>query len=280
MGGEMEPIVLEISAQDQNRLCDRDTRAFFAASRFYNPAISLWFTQANTVLRKNQYIAFHQNYFFGLSRFAKGVKTESPKEAIKGLELLFNAIGPVRFKEFILFEGIFRDTAFLVNQESPIQIAVRNSHLPQNLILKFPDEKPFNIDAVKKLPLIDDGSIEIQIDSIQGNGMVGALILPKDCLSQIIAPSIEIFFESGNSKRPKEALMKLFNGMENIETPSIRSLDCANPFSQLITGVFEPGFNAFFQSIECLLNGEFVSVYHKKIARPNKAIQSIFRYQN
>jgi hypothetical protein len=265
----MEPVVLEVNEQEQKFLYEKGHRAYFAASRFYNPAITLWFTSSNTVLRKDHWLAFNKNYFHGLSLYAQGVMKKELKEVIKGLKSLSDAVGYIDFKEFILFNGIFQDTVLLVNPNGRIQITVKRPKLSKTLVFRLPDEIPLDFKTVKTLPVVDDDSIKLQVDPVQEKDTVGAVILPEDYLKQIKNLSLKRFSESESGKRPKDFLFELFDCRENVDTKEIGSLDFTNPFSQILSCNFEPEYNAFVNALECLVNDEFNFRWHSIKKQPS-----------
>jgi hypothetical protein len=258
----MEPVVLEVNAQEHKLLYEKGHRAYFGASRFYNPAITLWFTSANTVLRKDYWLAFNKNYFGGLSLYVQGVMKKELKEVIKGLKSLSDAVGYIDFKEFILFNGIFQDTVLLVNPNGRIQITVKYPKLPKPLVLRLPDEIPLDFKTVKTLPIVDDDSTKLQVDPIQEKEIVGAVILPEEYLKQLKNLSLKRLSESGSGKRPKDVLIELIDGRENVNTKEIGSLNFTNPFSQILSCNFEPEYNAFENALECLDNAKFNASLH------------------
>lgn len=266
----MEPFVLEITEQTQQRLCERDVRSYFSASRFYNPAISLFFTQGNLALRKDKYIAFHRNYFVGLSRYARGVLKKELREIIKGLQLLCDAIGTFQFKDFLLFDGIFQDSVLLVNPHGRIQLSAKCAQMSNPLSLIFPDENPFDPDSAKAFPIVDDDSIELQIDSIPVRRTAGAIILPRNYFQQFGNTSIRVLYESGAGKKSKDDVIELFGGRENIDTNVIGSLAFPNPFSQILSCNLASENNAFANALECLRSGGFKSAFQESNKGINK----------
>jgi hypothetical protein len=253
----MEPVVIEITAEMKNRLWEKGAKPYFAASRFYNPTISDWCMSGNTVLCENDYHALHKNYLFGLSYYANGIIKKDLKEIFKGLELLHEALR--NFAGFIFFNSAFQNTVFLVNPKGRIRVTVKHPKMPEGLILRFPEETPLDFNTVKDFPLIDDDTIKLQIEpDKEKTDFVGAVILPEQYALQ--QNGLTILHESSVGKRPRDKLIELFDGREEVKTQEIGSLRCTNPFSELLSCAFDPKYYTVFKNApECLINAEFNS---------------------
>lgn len=264
----MEPDVLKVADQELKLLHKEGVKSYFSARRFYNPAIWVWLQAGRTALPSSYYFKLHTDYFFGLSLYAQGIITKDLKEIINGLQLLYKALNPfVLFKDFIFYSGAFHDTVFLANPGGRILASIKNSGLSKNfksngLTLFFPDETPFDFDSIKKFPLIDDDSIKLKIEPAQEENkknIVGAVILPKNCFPQDTKPSIKTLYNGGD-KRPKDELIEMFDGREEVKTKEIGSLCFTNPFSQILSCIIKSEFDAAFENaLECLMNQEFHS---------------------
>jgi hypothetical protein len=248
----MEPsVLLEITKEMRDSIWEKGVRAYFAACRVYNPAITAWCMSGRTILDTKNYFTLQTNYWFGLSYYTKGIIKKDFDEIIQGLKLI-NEVS-IFFKQFIFFDSIFKDTLFLVNPNGRIKISVKSNQLSQELVLTVPDDPPVDFNSVKTFPVVDDNSINLQINPSQDNeDIVGAIILPKECISDT---KLMILHESSFGKRPRDKLNELFDYREDVPTKQIGCLGFKNPFAQILTGeAYESDFN---NALECLHNEEF-----------------------